>query len=176
MEVLARWVSRYAGWIGAVAVVLLVLCGLYSGQLSSRLSGGGWTVPGSEEARAERAQEAGFVGRGSSTVVLLVHDDRFSAPSTEFAQRVAGVIQQITADPRLQIRSQTGWTSLASPQRDAFLGRDGRTTLTTLELGIDDGTAKRVLPDVERELSAFDAQGLRVYLVGQAAAFAATSE
>jgi putative drug exporter of the RND superfamily len=176
MEVLARWVSRYAGWIGAVAVVLLVLCGLYSGQLSSRLSGGGWTVPGSEEARAERAQEAGFVGRGSSNVVLLVHDDRFSAPSAEFDQRVAGAIQQITADPRLQIRSQTGWTSQASLQRDGFLGRDGRTTLTTLGLGIDDGTAKRVLPEIERGLSAFDADGLHVYLVGQAPAFAATSE
>ena len=69
-----------------------------------------------------------------------------------------------------------GWTSLPSPQRDEFLGRDRRTTLTTLELGIDDGTAKRVLPEVERELSAFDAEGLRVYLVGQAAAFAATNE
>ena len=30
MEVLARWLSRYAGWIVVVAVVLLVLCGLYS--------------------------------------------------------------------------------------------------------------------------------------------------
>ena len=57
-----------------------------------------------------------------------------------------------------------------------MLGRDARTTLTTLELGIDDGTAKRVLPEVERELSAFNAEGLRVYLVGQAAAFAATNE
>ena len=153
MEILARWLSRYAGWILAVVVVLLVLCGLYSAHLNSRLSGGGWTVPGSEEARAERAQDAGFVGRGSSSVMLLVHDDRFSAPSTEFDQRVAGVTQQITADPRLQIRSQTGWSSLPSPQRDEFLGRDARTTLTTLELGIDDGTAKRVLPEVERGLS-----------------------
>ncbi len=176
MEVLARWVSRYAGWIVAVAVVLLVLCGLYSAHLSSRLSGGGWTVPGSEEARAESAQEAGFVGRGSSSVMLLVHDDRFSAPSTEFDQRVAGVIQQIAADPRLQIRSQTGWNPLASPQRDVFLGRDARTTLTTLELGIDDGTAKRVLPEVQRGFSRFTPAGLRVYLVGQSAAFAATSE
>ena len=133
-------------------------------------------MPGSEEARAERAQEAGFVGRGSSSVMLLVHDDRFSAPSTEFDQRVAGVIQQITADPRLQIRSQTGWSPLPAPQRDEFLGRDARTTLTTLELGIDDGTAKRVLPEVEREFSRFDAAGLRVYLVGQSAAFAATNE
>ena len=107
-------------------------------------------MPGSEEARAERAQEAGFVGRGSSSVTLLVHDDRFSAPSTEFDQRVADVIQQIAADPRLQVRSQTGWSSLPAPQRDEFLGRDARTTLTTLELGIDDGTAKRVLPEVER--------------------------
>ena len=62
MEVLARWVSRYAGWIVAVVVVLLVLCGLYSAHLDSRLSGGGWTVPGSEEARAEQAQDAGFAG------------------------------------------------------------------------------------------------------------------
>ena len=50
-----------------------------------------------------------------------------------------------------------GWSSLPSPQRDEFLGRDARTTLlTTLELGIDDGTAKRVLPEVEPELSAFN--------------------
>ena len=166
MEGLARLVSRYAGLILAVVVVLVALSGLYSGYLSSRLSGGGWTVPGSEEARAERAQEAGFVGRGSSSVVLVVHDDRFSAPSPEFGQRVEGVIQQITADPRLQIRSQSGWSSQPAPQRDGFLGRDGRTTLTTFELGIDDGTAKRVLPEVERGLSRFDAAGLRVYPVG----------
>jgi RND superfamily putative drug exporter len=176
MEVLARWLARYAGWIVAVVVVLLLLCGLYSTNLSGRLSGGGWTVPGSEEARAEQAQDAGFVGRGSSSVTLAVHDDRLSAPSTEFDQRVAGVIQRIAADPRLQVRGQVGWTSLPSPQRDEFLGRDARTTLTTLELGIDDGTAKRVLPEVEREFAAFDAEGLRVYLVGQAAAFAATNE
>lgn len=176
MEGLARWVSRYAGWIAVVAGVLLVLCGIYSGQLSSRLSGAGWTVPGSAEARAERVQEAGFIGRGSSSVVLLVRDDRFSAPSTEFTQRVAGVIQQITADPRLHIRSQTGWSPVPAPQQDGFLGRDARTTLTTLELGIDDGTAKRVLPEVERGFSRFNAAGLRVYLVGQSAAFAATSE
>jgi RND superfamily putative drug exporter len=176
MDVLARWLARYAGWILVVVVVLLVICGLYSTNLSSRLSGAGWTVPGSEEASAERAQDAGFVGRGSSSVTLAVHDDRFSAPSTEFDRRVAGVTQRIATDPRLQVRGQVGWTSLPAPQRDEFLGGDGRTTLTTLELGIDDGTAKRVLPDVERELSTFDADGLRVYLVGQAAAFAATNE
>jgi RND superfamily putative drug exporter len=176
MEIYARWLSRYAGLIVAVVVVLLLLCGLYSTQLNGRLSGGGWTAPGSEEARAERAQDAGFVARGSSSVALLVHDDRFSAPSTEFDQRVADVTQQVASDPRLQVRSQTGWSSLPSPQRDEMLGRDGRTTLTTLQLGIDDGAAKRVLPEIMRGLSRFNAEGLRVYLVGQAAAFAATNE
>jgi putative drug exporter of the RND superfamily len=176
MENLARWLSRYAGWILAVVVVLLVVCGLYSTHLNSRLTGGGWTVPGSQEARAERAQNAGFIGRGSSNVMLLVHDDWFSAPSTEFDRRVADVTEQITADPRLQIRSHKGWSSLPSPQRDELLGRDARTTLTTLELGIDDGVAKRVLPEVEAELSRFNAEGLRVNLVGQAAAFGATDK
>ena len=174
MEIVARWLSRYAGWILAVVVVLLLLCGLYSTHLNSRLTGGGWTVPGSQEARAERAQNAGFVGRGSSNVMLLVHDDWFSAPSPEFDRRVADVTEQITADPRLQIRGHMGWSTLPSPQRDELLGRDARTTLTTLELGIDGGAAKRVLPEVEAGLSRFNAQGLRVYLVGQAAAFGAT--
>jgi putative drug exporter of the RND superfamily len=176
MDVLARWLTRCAGWIVAVASVLLVLFGLYSAHLSSRLSGGGWTVPGSEEAQAERAQDAGFVGRGSSSVALLVHDDRFSAPSTEFDERVAGVVQQVSADPRLQIRSQPEWHSLTGPQRDEFLGRDARTMLIPLELGIDDGTAKRILPEVERALSAFNAAGLRVHLVGQAASVGAINE
>ena len=100
---------RYAGWILAVVVVLLLLCGLYSTQLNDRLSGGGWTAPGSEEARAEQAQDAGFVGRGSSSVMLLVHDDRFSAPSAEFDQRVADVTEQIA------IRS-----AAAGPQPDGL--------------------------------------------------------
>lgn len=176
METLARCLSRYAGWIIVAVLVLLVVCGLYSAHLGDRLSGGGWTAPGSEEARAERAQDAGFVGRGSASVTLLIHDDRFSSPSGEFDRRVADVTEEISADPRLQVRSRMGWASLPSPQRDELLGRDGRTTLTTLELGIDDGTAKRVLPEVIRELPRFNADGLRVYLVGQAAAFAATNE
>uniref|UniRef100_UPI00061B0C40 MMPL family transporter n=1 Tax=Mycobacterium sp. UM_Kg1 TaxID=1545691 RepID=UPI00061B0C40 len=174
-EVLTRWLSRRAGWIVAATLVLLLLCGIYSTQLNGRLSGGGWTVPGSPEDRAEQAQNAGFVGRGSSTVMLLIHDERFSAPSTGFDRRAAEVTEQIVADPRLQVRSQTGWSSLPSPQRDELLGHDARTTLTTLELGIDDGTAKRILPEVTRGLSRFNAEGLEVYLVGQQAAFAATN-
>jgi RND superfamily putative drug exporter len=176
MEIFARWLARYAGWILAAAFVLCVLCGLYSANLSSRLSGSGWTVPGSEEARAERGQDADFVGRGSSSVMLLIHDDRFSAPSPEFEQRVAHVVQQVTADPRLQIRTQTGWSSLPPPQRDEYLGRDARTTLTTLEVGMDDGRAKRVVPEAQRGFSAFNQTGLHVYLVGQAASVGAINE
>jgi RND superfamily putative drug exporter len=176
MDTLARWLCRYARWVLVVVVVLLVFCGLYSARLTDRLSGGGWTVPGSEEERAERAQDAGFAGRGSSSVTVVVRDDRFSAPSTEFHSRVADVTQRIAADPRLRVHGQMGWTTTPAPQRDEFLGRDRRTALTTLELGIDDGTAKRVLPEVDRELHAFEADGLHVYLVGQAAAFAATNE
>ncbi|BBX69476.1 membrane protein [Mycolicibacterium psychrotolerans] len=176
MECLARWLYRYAGGILAAAVILFVVCGLYSTQLNGRLSGAGWTVPGSEEAQAEGAQDAGFVGRGSSSVMLLIRDERFSAPSAAFDRRVASVVERVSADPRLQTRGEVGWASLPSPQRREFLGADARTALTTLQLGLDDGTAKRVLPQVERELSAFEADGMRVYLVGQAAAFAATDE
>jgi hypothetical protein len=77
MEVLAQWLSRHAGWILAVLAFLLVFCGLYSVDLSNRLSDSGWTVPGSEDARAERALDAGFAARGSSSVTRDP-DDRFA--------------------------------------------------------------------------------------------------
>ena len=56
MEILARWLSRYAGWILAVVVVLLLLCGLYSTHLNSRLS---WW-------RLDRARIAGGAGRAGA--------------------------------------------------------------------------------------------------------------
>ena len=46
MEILVRWLSRYAGWIVGVVAVLLVLCGLSSAHMSSRLNGGRGTLPG----------------------------------------------------------------------------------------------------------------------------------
>ena len=65
MEIFARWLSRYAGWIVAVVVVLLLLCGVYSTQLNGRLSGGGWNAPGSEEARARSPVSSGVDHRAS---------------------------------------------------------------------------------------------------------------
>ena len=65
---------------------------------------------------------------------------------------------------------------MASPQRDEFLGRDARTTLTTLELGIDDGTAKRVLPEVERGLSRLQRSRVAGLSGGPGGRFGATNE
>ena len=109
----------------AVLAFLLVFCGLYSVDLSNRLSGRGWTVPGSEEARAERAQDVGFAERGSSSVTLLIHDDRFSAPSTQFDQRVAGVHQAVRPSTRVHgilfvpLRAKTIWNSCIDPVANA---------------------------------------------------------
>ena len=104
MELLGRCIARHARWIVAATVIVLAFCGLYSTQLGGRLSGAGWTVPGSEEARAERAQDAGFAGRGSSSITLAIRDDRFGAASPEFAPRISAAVQQIAADPRLEVR------------------------------------------------------------------------
>ena len=115
MEVLARWLPRRAGWVVVVTLVLLAVCGLYSAHLPDRLSGGGWSVPGSEEARAVAAQDAGFLGRGSSSVTLLVHDDRFSAPSAEFDLRVADVVAR--SRPIRGCGSAASWAGLRCRHR-----------------------------------------------------------
>ena len=78
MEVLARWVSRYAGWIVAVVVVLLVLCGLYSATTE-------WSA---QRWRLDRARLGGGAGRAGAGGRL----------------RRAWIIERHAAGPRRQVQ------------------------------------------------------------------------
>lgn len=144
--------------------------GLLSLGLPGLLSGGGWSVAGSEPERAAALSAEGFLGRGATTVTLVVRDDSAEPGSDAFDDRARTAIAEISADPDLAVSSRVGWADLTGDARSAFVSTDGRTVIEYLALSIDDGTARRELPAVQDRLVAeYAAKGQTVSLVGTSA-------
>ncbi|WP_438297475.1 MMPL family transporter [Streptomyces sp. HUAS TT7] len=164
-----RWIrvlTRFRWPILACWLVALVAAGVAALPLADRLSGGGWYVPGSGSQEAIAATRSGFADRGASNLTLVITDERNTATSPAFEQRVRQATAEVTSDKRLQTVGSYGWTTLSSENRGQFLGKDGRTAVTLVGLKLDDGTARRVLPDVQEEIDRHWApDGLRVSLV-----------
>ena len=108
-----------AGW-----VVLLALAAVGALGLTRQLSGGGWYVPGSQSCQALAATQAGFVGRGQTTITLVTRDERHTAADPEFATRGADAFAYVTRLPGLHVASAYGWASSEGPQRAPFVGAE----------------------------------------------------
>ncbi|GGY01248.1 MMPL family transporter [Streptomyces djakartensis] len=167
----ARLTRRRRRPLAMLWIVLLLVAGYGATQLADALSGGGWYVTGSDSATAAQRVTRGFEGRGATSVTLVVKDTRYDRGDPDFDKRVRGVVDRVTRDPGLKVTSSYGYTTLTGDQaRGAFAGKDGHTALVRLGSGLDDGTARRVLPGIQEGLSdTYERQGLRVSLVSQAA-------
>ncbi len=168
-ERLASFLSRRRWFVTAAWVLLLAVSAVVSAPLADKLSGGGWTVAGSDSAAVAAALEDGFVGRGPSSVTVVVHDTWYDAGQPGFDARVTAALDEIAARPDLEVESRVGYASTTGQLQQGFLGSDTSTAVETLGLRLPDGTARQVLPDVQAELEEiYAAQGLDVSLVGTA--------
>ncbi|MGW7003318.1 MMPL family transporter [Streptomyces sp. NPDC054933] len=165
-ERLIRAMTRFRWPLLAVWLVALVAAGVAALPIADRLSGGGWYVPGSGSQKAITATQSGFTDRGASDLTLVVRDERNAAGTPAFDQRVDQAMRQVTGDKRLRAVGSYGWLSLSPTSRGQFVGKDRHTAITLVGLKLDDGTARRVLPDVQKDIDhRFAPQGLRVSLV-----------
>lgn len=172
---LTRWVRRIERFRWPViAAWLLMLAFAAAGALglADRLSGGGWYTEDSQSGRAVEATREGFVGRGQTTLTLVIRDERFTTGSRDFDRRVDAAYDHVVGLDELHVESAYGWGTTSGTARDSFLGDGDRTTITTLGLDLPDGDARRELPHLQAELDdRFAAEGLMVALVGPAAAW-----
>lgn len=165
-------IRKYRWAILVVWLVALSAAGVAALPLAGKLSGGGWYPPGSDSQLTAEALRSGFAGRGASDIVVLVHDERNTADNPQFAERVTQATNAVLDDSRLDASSWYGWLSLTGPDRGRFVGKDQRTAITLVGLRVDDGTARRVLPDVQSELvDRFGSQDLRVSLISAGSLF-----
>ncbi|NJQ13695.1 MMPL family transporter [Streptomyces bohaiensis] len=169
---LARLTSRHRRPLAVVWLLLLAVAGVQAFSLPGLLSGGGWYAAGSGSAEAAaRLADDGFEGRGATSVTVVITDHRYRSGQPQFEARVAEAADAVLRDDRLRASESYGWTTLTEEEnRGAFLGEDGRTALVRVGSDLDDGTARRVLPDIQEGLdSRFGPEELDVSLVSQAA-------
>lgn len=168
-ERLARLIGRWRWSLLAAWIALLGVAGVVGAPLPTMLSGGGWSVPGSDSAYVAEHVSDGFVARGASNVTVVVHDRWYTHGQPGFDKRVTRAIDEISENPDLEVASRIGYASAGEATRDSFIGDDGRTVTETLGLGIEDGMARQSLPAVQHDLTeTYADQGLDVSLVGTA--------
>jgi RND superfamily putative drug exporter len=151
VPIAGAWVAIFL--IGAVLAIPLV----------GSLSGAGWDVPGSGTVQVRNELAHGFTGRGETTAQLIVtdHDNTVSSPS--FAARANQVYHAFIRNPTVKAGSSFGWSSMTGGNRSAFVGKDQRTVVTSVAVGLSDAKATRELPGVQKTLTnRFKAQGLTV--------------
>ncbi|MDJ0345784.1 MMPL family transporter [Streptomyces sp. H10-C2] len=163
---LSQALHRFRGPLLGLWLVALVAAAVAALPLADRLSGGGWYAPGSDSLKAVQSMRSGFADRGASNLTLVVTDERNLAGSPEFDRRMSQVMREVTGDKRLETSGSYGWLTLSGDSRKEFVGKDRRTAVTMVGLALDDGTARRVLPDVQKEIDhRYAPQGLRVSMV-----------
>ncbi|MEV8394276.1 MULTISPECIES: MMPL family transporter [unclassified Streptomyces] len=163
--------SRHRGPLAVLWLLLFVVAGWQAAPLPGLLSGGGWYVPGSGSAVAAERLTDGFDGRGATSLTLVIKDTRYRAGEAAFETRVRDAAEAVLRDDGLKATGGYGYTTLTGDRaRAAFLGEDDRTALVRVGSELDDGTARRLLPDIQDRLSQeYEPRGLRVSLVSQAA-------
>ncbi|MFK4184293.1 MMPL family transporter [Streptomyces sparsogenes] len=171
-ERFVRFIGRVRWPLLAVWGVLLVVSGALALSLPDKLSGGGWYVPGAQSTWVAQQQKDGFTGRGETSVTVVIHDERFAAGTDRFDRRVRQAVADIEDDGRLKAASHYGWSTFRGATENRFVGRDGHTAIEMFGLDVDDGTARRILPDIQREFDArYEKRGLTVGMVGTAPFF-----
>jgi RND superfamily putative drug exporter len=168
-EAVTGLLGRRRWTVLVVWALVLAVAGVVGGDLSARVTPGGWSVSGSESDLAAAAVRDGFLARGEA-VTVVVRDEWYTVDQPRFAERVRSVMADLAGRSDLDVTGSYGWATLGADARALFEGDDGRTVLTVLSSGLKDGPAARVLPEVQRDLDdGYSDQGLRVALVSAAA-------
>jgi RND superfamily putative drug exporter len=172
---LSDFSDRRRHTVAAIWIALILIAAPFAATIMSVLSGGGWFVPGSQSQEAAQVlSDADLLGRGELNAALLVRDNDHTVADAAFAERVRQAVDTATKQQDLPITSVFGWSTLGPGTRDQFLGADRRTVINSIAIGLNEGDARRELPEVQDRLTEmFADQRLDVTIVSQDALFGA---
>jgi putative drug exporter of the RND superfamily len=162
---------RRRWWVIGAWLLLFVAAVPLLGQLSARLSQGGFEVPGSQSDRVAKAFQTDFTGQFEIFDLLVMDSESLSAEDQEFRGAFEQVREALVAAPGVAAISDP----YAEPER--FISQDGHTL--TAEVGLS-GTQDEALRQAD-ELNAAVAEasrgtGVRALLTGDAPFYAAFTE
>ncbi len=156
-EALGRTVYRRRRSVLALSVAFVAFAGTWGTGVLGRMTGGGFSDPGSESSRAAEVTER-ELGRSTADVVVLYSSDAMTVDDPAYAEAVTSTLGALPGDDVLRTVSwfDTGATSLVSEDR--------RSTYAVLSLRGDEDEREDVLDVIEDDLAA---PGLTTRLGGE---------
>ncbi|MGZ4144956.1 MAG: MMPL family transporter, partial [Actinomycetota bacterium] len=152
-----RWV------IIAVWVVALLAAGPLLGKLSTRLSQGGFAVPGSQSDAVQKAIEKDFPAQSTFSDTLVLHSARLKATDPAYRAIVERAVAVLSKQP--------GVGSVFDPyiSPDRFISRDGHTVIAIAGLTDTQSQALQHAPTLDKAVKdAAKGTSVDVYLAGSA--------
>lgn len=154
---MANFLERWGGklykirWLIICIWLVIISIGIFFGsQLTSILSGGGWDVNGSEPLKAKNLMAKGFIGRGSSSLVLVVRDPQSEAGTPKYNEKLMILTNYLKNEK--DVESIYTWIDAPNEVKQEMIGRDKHTSLGFVGLKIDENHAINILPSLHKRL------------------------
>ncbi|PFB62813.1 MMPL family transporter [Bacillus cereus] len=172
---MAQWLSKLGmfifrtRWITILTWgVILIIAGITGGDTSQKLTGGGGDVPGSESVKVKEIFSQEFEKRGSPSLLLVVKDQENKVNSSIYADKLREVLKKLEQEK--EVKSITSMLDVDDKTKQSMIGSDEKTTISYVELNIDENKAVKVLPEIQERFNK-NVQNLDIdaHLVGSAA-------
>jgi RND superfamily putative drug exporter len=152
-----RWI------IIGIWIVALLAAGPLLGKLNTRLSQGGFAVPGSQSDAVQKAIEKDFPKQSTFSDTLVLHSTKLTANDAAFKAVVARTVATLAKQP--------GVGSVLNPYvaPDRFVSKDGHTAIAIAGLTDTQSQALQHVPMIDKAVKAAVGNApVDVYLTGSA--------
>jgi RND superfamily putative drug exporter len=154
---LGAWAARHRRAVALVWGAVVLGLGALAPFADRALSGAGWEAPGSESVQARRALEAGFPGRGSYALPVVVAGAR----DRDVRARFELVATALRRDPAV--------AGVLAPTRGRSLAPDGRTGIVLGLAGAPPAEMVEAAGRLKARLARLSTPAVSVRLTGAAA-------
>ena len=137
------FIYRFRRPVALLAIVVAIASGSLASKVTSSLSAGGWTDPGSESTAVTKRLTDDFGAGGGSIVAVYQGAAGADARSTTFQDAITASLARLVADDRVE--STIGW---AETHDDRFVSTDGRSAYVVIRLAITDEAAVDQMPEL----------------------------
>ncbi|WP_186577997.1 MMPL family transporter [Aquibacillus kalidii] len=167
-DFLSNIISKLRWGIVTVWMIVLLVAGMFAGQLTPLLSGGGWTVDGSDSLKTNELLSKDFTGRSGTSITLVVRDKENGVKTEAYQKNLQEAIDYIENNKKLEVASIYTYLNAPEDAKESLVG-DENTTLAFIGFNEDDGFARNELPSLQEDIKKhFKNSGLDIYLVGAA--------
>ncbi|MGM0876993.1 MAG: MMPL family transporter [Bacillota bacterium] len=161
-------ISKFRWAIVTIWVIIIIVAGIFAGQLTPLLSGGGWTVDGSDSLKTNELLAKDFTGRSSTSLTLVVKDKVNKVDTEAYEENLQKTLDLVERNNVLKVDSMYTYLNAPDQSKEKLIG-DDYTTIAFVGFDEDEGYARNEIPQLQKELKKeLEKDEIEVYMVGAA--------